>query len=265
MSRLAGRLGGKTAVVTAAGRGIGRGIATLFAAEGARIVVVSLGDAECRDTVEVITEAGGTAVSCPTNVGDKQQVQAMIRRAVDEFGQLDILCNVAQSFGTRAGPTGQPVPTPVQDFADDEIDWTFDTGFRGSLWAMQAAFPHLRGRDGRVINFGSFYGVTGQAGTLAYNITKEAIRALTRTAAREWATEGITVNAINPAARTDAAANIERENPDAYAAATGAIPMGRLGDPYGDIAPAALFLAGPDSRYVTGQTLAVDGGLVMHA
>lgn len=96
------------------------------------------------------------------------------------------------------------MPNPVQDFADDEIDWTFDTGFRGSLWAMQAAFPHLRGRDGRVINFGSFYGVTGQAGTLAYNVT-------------------------------------------------------------GDIGPAALFLAGPDSRYVTGQTLAVDGGLVVHS
>jgi NAD(P)-dependent dehydrogenase (short-subunit alcohol dehydrogenase family) len=75
----------------------------------------------------------------------------------------------------------------------------------------------------------------------------------------------VTVNAINPAAKTDAVANIERENPDVYAAATGAIPMKRLGDPYGDIGPAALFLASADSRYVTGQTLAVDGGLVMHA
>lgn len=259
------RLEGRVAVVTAAGRGIGRGIATLFAEEGAKIVVASLGDAECQDTVEAIAGAGGTAVACPTNVGNKDEVHAMVRRAIDEFGQLDILANVAQSFGTRANPTGQPVPNPVQDFADDEIDWTFDSGFRGSMWAMQAAFPYLRGRDGRVINFGSFYGVTGQAGTLAYNVTKEAIRALTRTAAREWATEGITVNAINPAARTDAAANIERENPEAYAAATGAIPMRRLGDPYGDIGPAALFLAGPDSRYVTGQTLAVDGGLVMHS
>jgi NAD(P)-dependent dehydrogenase (short-subunit alcohol dehydrogenase family) len=259
------RLDGKVAIVTAAGRGIGHGIATLFAEEGAKIVVASLGDAECKATTEEILAAGGKAVSCPTNVGNKDDVLAMVRRAIEEFGQLDILANVAQSFGTRANPTGQPVPNPVQDFSDDEIDWTFDTGFRGSMWAMQAAFPHLRGRDGRVINFGSFYGVTGQAGTLAYNVTKEAIRALTRTAAREWATEGVTVNAINPAARTDAVANIERENPDVYAAATGAIPMKRLGDPYGDIGPAALFLASADSRYITGQTLAVDGGLVMHA
>lgn len=265
MSTREGRLVGRVAIVTAAGRGIGRGIATLFAEEGAKILVASLGDAECKDTVETIVGAGGTAVACPTNVGNKDDVLAMVARAVEEFGQVDILANVAQSFGTRAKPTGLPVPTSVQDFSDDEVDWTFDTGFRGSMWAMQAAYPHLRGRDGRVINFGSFYGVTGQAGTLAYNITKEAIRALTRTAAREWATEGITVNAINPGAKTDAAANIERENPDVYAAAVGAIPMGRLGDPYRDIGPAALFLASADSRYVTGQTLAVDGGLVMHA
>jgi NAD(P)-dependent dehydrogenase (short-subunit alcohol dehydrogenase family) len=257
------RLEGKVAVVTAAGRGIGHGVAMLFAAEGARVVAASLGVEETEATVAEIVAAGGTAHACPTNVGVKSEVQALIQSAVETYGQLDIVVNVAQSFGTRAAPTGAPVPCPLQDFRDEEIDWTFDTGFRGSLWAMQAAYPHLRGRDGRVINFGSFYGQTGQAGTLAYNVTKEAIRALTRTAAREWAPHAVTVNAITPAAKTDAATGVEQSAPDAYAAAVAAIPVGRLGDPLGDIAPAALFLASPDSRYVTGQTLAVDGGLLM--
>jgi 2-hydroxycyclohexanecarboxyl-CoA dehydrogenase len=259
------RLQGKVAIVTSAGRGIGNGIATLFAAEGAKVLVASLGEEECRLATEKIVGDGGSATAVPTNVGVKSDVEAMVRGALDTYGQLDILVNVAQAFGTRDQPTGQPVPTPVQDYSDNEIDWTLATGFYGSLWAMQAAFPHLRGRDGRVINFASIYGQICTTGTLAYNITKEAIRALTRTAAREWAQEGITVNALLPAARTDAAANIEKDNPDAYTAAVNMIPMGRLGDPATDIAPAALFLASPDSRYVTGQTLAVDGGMLMRA
>jgi NAD(P)-dependent dehydrogenase (short-subunit alcohol dehydrogenase family) len=136
---------------------------------------------------------------------------------------------------------------------------------RLALWAMQAAFPHMRDRGGRIINFGSWYGKAGQEGTLAYNLTKEAIRALTRTAAREWAKYGITVNVINPAAKTDAAAHVERNNPEAFAQALAMIPMGRFGDPEGDIAPVAAFLASRAAGYVTGQTIEVDGGLLMHA
>ncbi|MDT7677623.1 MAG: 2-hydroxycyclohexanecarboxyl-CoA dehydrogenase, partial [Pseudonocardiales bacterium] len=168
-----------------------------------------------------------------------------------------------QSWGTREHPTGLPIPTPLELFDEAELDWTFDTGFRGTFWAMQAAFPHLRDRGGRIINFGSWYGQMGNEGTVGYNITKEAIRGLTRTAAREWARHGITVNVITPAAKTDAAANIERTNPDVIAAAVATIPMGRLGDPDTDVAPAALFLASDDSRYVTGQTLGVDGGVFL--
>src|SRR5690349_10075183 len=121
------------------------------------------------------------------------------------------------------------------------------------------------GEVDRIINFASWYGMIGNAGTVGYNITKEAVRGLTRTAAREWGRYAITVNVVAPTAKTGAADNIERADPEAMAAAAAAVPAGRLGDPHLDIAPAALFLATDDARYITGHTLGVDGGLFLHA
>ena len=259
------RLAGRTAIVTGAGRGIGRAIAELYAREGARVVIASRSADGSASAVEAIEAAGGTAIAKPTNIGIKSDVVDMVGFAVETYGSLDILVNNAQSWGTRDQPTGLPVPTPLESFDDAELDWTFDTGFRGTFWAMQAAFPHMRERGGRIINFASWYGVTGNAGTVGYNITKEAVRGLTRTAAREWARHAITVNVVVPAAKTDAADNIERADPEAMAATAAAIPMGHLGDQRLDIAPAVLFLATDDARYITGQSLGVDGGTFLHA
>ena len=259
------RLAGRTAIVTGAGRGIGRAVAELYAREGARVVIASRSAEGCAAAVEAIEAAGGTAIAKPTNVGIKSDVVDMVGFAVETYGSLDILVNNAQSWGTRDQPTGMPVPTPLESFDDAELDWTFDTGFRGTFWAMQAAFQHMRERGGRIVNFASGYGVVGNAGTVGYNVTKEAVRSLSRTAAREWGRHAITVNVVEPAAKTDAADNIERANPEAMAAAVAAIPMGRLGDPHLDIAPALLFLAGDDARFITGQTLGVDGGMFLHA
>src|SRR5579864_6733997 len=259
------RLAGRTAIVTGAGRGIGRAIAELYAQEGARVVVASRSADGSASVVEAIEAAGGTAVAKPTNIGTKSDVVDMVEFAVETYGGLDILVNNAQSWGTRDQPTGLPVPTPLESFDDAELDWTFDTGFRGTFWAMQAAFQHMRERGGRIVNFASGYGVVGNAGTVGYNITKEAVRALSRAAAREWGRHAITVNVVAPTAKTDSADEIERANPDAMAAAVAAIPAGRLGDPRLDIAPAVLFLATDDARYITGQTLGVDGGLFLHA
>jgi NAD(P)-dependent dehydrogenase (short-subunit alcohol dehydrogenase family) len=259
------RLAGRTAIVTGAGRGIGRAIAELYAREGARVVIASRSADGCAAAVEAIEAAGGTAIAKPTDVGIKSDVVDTVGFAVETYGGLDILVNNAQSWGTRDHPAGLPVPTPLESFDDAELDWTFDTGFRGTFWAMQAAFPHMRERGGRIINFASMYGMIGNAGTVGYNITKEAVRSLTRTAAREWAPYGITANLVAPTAKTDSANEIERANPDGMAAAVAAIPMGRLGDPHLDIAPAVLFLASDEARYITGQTLGVDGGAFLHA
>jgi NAD(P)-dependent dehydrogenase (short-subunit alcohol dehydrogenase family) len=259
------RLAGRTAIVTGAGRGIGKAIAELCAREGARVVVASRSLDGSAAAVEAIDAAGGTAVAKPTNVGVKADVVDMVEFAVETYGSLDILVNNAQSWGTRDQPTGLPVPTPLESFDDAELDWTFDTGFRGTFWAMQAAFSHMRERGGRIINFASMYGMIGNSGTVGYNITKEAVRALTRTAAREWAPYGITANVVAPTAKTDSADEIERANPEGMAAAVASIPMGRLGDPRLDIAPAVLFLATDDARYITGQTVGVDGGSLLQA
>jgi NAD(P)-dependent dehydrogenase (short-subunit alcohol dehydrogenase family) len=259
------RLAGRTAIVTGAGRGIGRAIAELYAREGARVVIASRSAAGSAAAVQAIEAAGGSAIAKPTNVGIKSDLVDMVRFAVESYGSLDIVVNSAQSWGTRDQPTGLPVPTPLESFDDAELDWTFDTGFRGTFWAMQAAFPHIRERGGRIISFASWYGAIGNAGTVGYNITKEAIRSLTRTAAREWARHAITVNVVEPAAKTDAADNIERTSPKAMAAAVAAIRMGGLGDPLLDIAPAVLYFATDDARFITGQTLGVDGGMFLHA
>jgi len=257
------RLAGKTAIVTGSGRGIGRAIAELYAREGARVVIASVGADECASTADAIAAAGGVAAARPTNVGRREEVEAAVAFAVEEYGGLDVLVNNAQSWGTASRPTPLPVPAGIEAFDEAELDWTFDTGFRGTWWAMRAAFPHMRERGGRIINFGSWYGQMGNAGTVAYNVTKEAIRALSRTAAREWAPHGITVNVITPAGKTDAARSIEQSNPEAMAVALASIPMGRLGDPETEVAPAALFLASDEARYVTGQTLGVDGGVFL--
>jgi NAD(P)-dependent dehydrogenase (short-subunit alcohol dehydrogenase family) len=113
---------------------------------------------------------------------------------------------------------------------------------------------------GRIVNLCSLNGVNAHMGTAEYNIAKEALRALTRTAAREWAPYGITVNAICPAAKSASSRRVFAEHPELEAAADASNPMGRMGDPERDIAPVALFLAGEDSRYLTGNTLFVDGG-----
>lgn len=258
---MSGALSGKVAIVTGAGRGIGRGIAEEFAAEGARVVVASRTAHSVDDVATAITAAGGEAIGITCDMGDKAQVQAMVAQAAARFGRIDVLVNNAQGFGTRAQPMGANPPIPLEDFTHEEWDWVYQTGFTGTLTAMQAAFPHMkRNGGGAIINFGSMRGTISTPFTAAYNVTKEAIRALSRTAANEWGKHGIRVNVINPVIATDAYFN-DVSTPDARAAFEQTIPVGFMGVPH-DVARLAVFLAGADARYLTGQTIYADGGLV---
>lgn len=248
-----GRLTEKVAIVTGAGQGIGRGIALVYAREGARVVVAEIDEAACNRTVEEIAAAGGEALGLPTDVGLRAEVTAMVEETVQRFGRIDVLVNNAQSFGRRH---------PFEDIPDEQFDRVWTSGVKGTFWAMKAAFPHMKRQGGgRIINFVSLAGVRGDPGFGDYNATKEGIRALTRTAAREWAGYGILVNAIAPSAWTRPAQEYAAADPEGFQQMLSMVtPMARMGDPEADIAPVAVFLASDDSRFMTGETFFVDGG-----
>ncbi|MEU5993054.1 glucose 1-dehydrogenase [Spirillospora sp. NPDC047418] len=244
-----GELAGRVAVVTGAGDGIGRGVARRFAAEGARVLVAELNE---ETGAAVAAEIGENARFVRTDVTDRAQVEAMVAAAVDTWGSVDVLVNNAWGAGT----VGR-----VENKTGEQLARGFAMGYYGPLWAMQAAFPHMKARGwGRVINMCSLNGVNAHMGTLEYNSAKEALRTLTRTAAREWAPTGVVVNAICPGAKSAAFRRMASEHPEIEAAADRANPMGRLGDPETDIAPVAVFLASEGARYLTGNTLFADGG-----
>ena len=257
-------LEGKVAIVTGASRGIGRGIALAYGDEGATVIVVSRGQEGVDKVVEEITARGGKATGIVCNVADRDAIYRAVARTAELHGRIDILVNNAQGCGSAANPAGSTVLRPLEELPEDEWDYNFVTGATGSLRFMQAAFPYLKASGaGRVINFGSMWGQLGYEGAAAYNATKEAIRALSRTAAREWGKHGITVNVINPVIYTDLMANYEKAAPEAVAAMIDQIPMRRVGDPLQDAGRVAVFIAGPDAAYLTGMTFQVDGGFFM--
>jgi NAD(P)-dependent dehydrogenase (short-subunit alcohol dehydrogenase family) len=248
-----GRLQDRVAVITGAGDGIGEGIARRFAAEGAKVLVAELNEAAGERVANDLRETFGVdAVAQRTDVSDKAQVLAMIDTAQQRWGTVDILVNNAWGGGSLSR---------VEYKTDANFEHGFGVGFYGPLWAMQAAFPLMKAQNrGNVINLCSLNGVNAHMGTAEYNTAKEALRSLSRTAAREWAPYGIVVNVICPAAKSAAFRAVMERNPELVAGADAANPMGYMGDPELDIAPVALFLASDDAHYVTGNTLFVDGG-----
>ena len=248
-----GRLAGKVALVTGAGAGIGRGVALRFAREGARIMVSDLRDALGLETVELIRARGADAQFAQANIGHKSEIQGAVDRTVETFGRIDLLVNNAQGFT----PWGR-----MEDRTDAMWDKSINTGVYGTMWAMTAAFPHMRDQGGgRIINFGSLVGVQGDGYLVDYSAAKEAIRGLSRTAANEWGCYNILVNVICPVAKTTSFQRRAAIDPEHAAKAGTNAPLGRMGDPEEDIGGAALFLASDDSRFVTGNTLFVDGGV----
>jgi NAD(P)-dependent dehydrogenase (short-subunit alcohol dehydrogenase family) len=247
------RLRGKAALITGAGAGIGKGIARRFAREGARIVVAEIDEATGRSTVDELRDAlGAKAEFVQTDVADRSQVEAAVARTVESFGAIHILVNNAWSGGTVE---------PLEAKSDATVQHAMTVGYMAAFWSMRAAFPHMvKQGGGRIINMCSLNGVNAHMFTAEYNAAKEALRALTRTAAREWAAHKILANVICPAAATAAYEAFRSADPENAAALLRLNPMGRMGDAEEDIGGVALFLASDDSRYVTGNTLYADGG-----
>ncbi|CAN7191436.1 SDR family NAD(P)-dependent oxidoreductase [Phenylobacterium sp. LjRoot225] len=252
---MTGRLAGKVAVITGAGQGIGLGIARAFIAAGADLVITGRDEGRLARAAEELAAIGGRVAASAGDAGDPAAAQRAVQTALDRFGGLDVLVNNAQS--SKPG-------TPLEETDEATLRMTLGSGLFGTFHHMQAAFPHLQARGGgSIINFGSREGIFGGVGFGAYAATKEAIRGLSRVAAREWGRHGVRVNVLCPAALSPKAVTYLEEHPAEAEMYRREISLGRFGDPEDDIGSVALFLACDDSRYVTGQTINVDGGQMM--
>lgn len=242
----------KTAIVTGAGQGIGKGIALCLAKRGVNIVCVGRRLDPITNTANEIKDLGGNAIAISTDVAIREQVDEVVGKTVEKYGTVDVIINNAQPI---------PNPASVEDTTYEDMHFAWKGGTIGSLNFMQAAFPYMKEQgEGRVINFASATGMFGYAGQLAYASNKEAVRGLTKIAAKEWGKYNITVNCVLPGAESPAAKEWAKKFPEKYAEVLEAQPSKRLGDPEDDIGRAVAFLAGPDSKYISGQSIIVDGG-----
>ena len=252
---MSSKLDTQTAIVTGAGQGVGRGIALALAREGARVVIAEFNSETGEGVAKEIEGFGGRALFTQCDVSSRPSVDGVVDATVATFGGIDILVNNAQRAPLA--------PLPFMDHTDETIDLCFETGFRGTFYFMQACYPHLKRRGGHIINVASGAGLDGIKGQAAYGACKEAIRALSKTAAREWGADGINVNIICPLAKSPGVVAMLESSPEMERRMTAGQALQRIGECEEDIGPVVVFLASEDSRYVTGQTLPVDGGAVL--
>ncbi|MEM7142583.1 MAG: SDR family NAD(P)-dependent oxidoreductase [Actinomycetota bacterium] len=252
-------LAGHVVAITGASRGIGRGIALHLGERGATLVIAARLPERLDAVSTELTSRDVDHVTVTGDVASGETNAAIVAAAVESFGRLDGVVANAQSF--------RPV-TRLEDVTAADMDLLYDTGPKATLLLMQAALPHFvaAGR-GRVVTLATAMGLTGAPGYGPYAASNEAIRSLTRTAAREWGRHGVTVNCVLPASAAHrlppAGSDPDREA--AFAAMYADHPLGRDGDPERDIAPVVAFLLSDASQYVTGQSLMADGGGLMRA
>lgn len=247
-----GILDGKVALITGAGQGIGRGIGHAMAKEGADIVAVGRTESKLVTVCAELEELGVRAAPIACDVSNLDALAPMVDQAAELFGGLDILINNANA--SALGPLLEV------DLAD--VDKAFNTNPLASLRLMRACHPHMKARGGgAIVNMVSSAAVRWDtSGYGAYAASKEALRSLTRTAASEWGPDNIRVNAVAPHAKSPALAWWADNRPEEAAAFVKTIPLGRIGECEEDIGRAVVFLVGPDSAYLTGSTMPLDGG-----
>ncbi|MFZ2353242.1 (S)-acetoin forming diacetyl reductase [Paucilactobacillus nenjiangensis] len=257
-------LNGKVAFVTGGAQGIGEAISKRLSNDGFAIAVADLNVENASKVATEITNNGGKAISVQLDVADRDAFFAAIKQAVDQLGRLDVLVNNA-----GLGPT-----TPLDTITPEQFDKVYHVNVAGDIWGMQAAIEQFlkQGTGGKIINATSQAGVVGNPNLTLYSGTKFAVRGITQVVARDYAEQGITVNAYAPGiVKTPMMFDIAHQvgknagKDDEWGMQTFAkdIAMKRLSEPE-DVAAGVSFLAGPDSNYITGQTLEVDGGMQFH-
>jgi NAD(P)-dependent dehydrogenase (short-subunit alcohol dehydrogenase family) len=243
-------LTGRTAIVTGAARGIGTGVTQALLTAGAGVVMLDRDDASLRVSRQALDHLGEVAAAV-CDVSDRAQVDQAIQATVDRFAGVDILVNNAQALRPDV---------PLAEVTASDFALALDSGLWGTFNMMQASYPHLSRHGGAVINFASSAGLLGQAGLAAYAAAKEAIRGLSRVAAREWGRVGITVNVICPAALSPSGKAWADMHPDLHEEIIRQRAVPRDGDPVADIGAAVVFLSGAGATFISGETITVNGG-----
>ena len=243
---------GRVAIVTGGGRGIGRTVAVRLAEEGARVAIsYRSDDAAAEEAAEAVRAAGAACEVFKGDVASLEDVQALFKGVADAFGRLDILVN-------NAGITRDNL---MMRMKDDEFDDVLRTNLGGTYLCTRAALrPMIRARWGRIVNVSSVVGLVGNAGQANYAASKAGIIGFTKSVAREVAQRGITANAVAPGyVETELTRSLPENVKEAIRTQ---VPMGRFGEA-GEVAEVVAFLVGEAAGYVTGQTIAVDGGMTM--
>lgn len=261
-----GQLDGKTIIVTGGGRAvlsdgrcgsIGYGIATAFAKEGANLVVTGRNGKKLEDAREELERKYGVkvlAIQADVSAGadNRAVVEQVVRQTVEIFGGINGLINSAQASASGVS---------LADHTTEQFDLALYSGLYAVFYYMQACYPYLKESKGSVINFASGAGLFGNVGQCAYAAAKEGIRGISRVAANEWGKDGINVNVICPLAWTSQLENFQKAYPEAYEKNVHMPPMGHLGDPETEIGRVCVQLVSDDFKYMTGETITLEGGL----
>lgn len=261
-----GFLKGKTAIITGAGRAvlsdgrsgsIGYGIATAYAKEGANLVITGRNEKKLADAKEELERLYGIKVlpvraDVSFGADNEAVVGNVVKQAADAFGSIDVLINCAQASASGVA---------LVDHTTEDFNLAVYSGLYAAFYYMKACYPYLKKSKGSVINFASGAGLFGNCKQSSYAAAKEGIRGLSRVAATEWAGDGVNVNIICPLAWTAQLENFKNAYPEAYKANVPIPPAGHLGDAEAEIGRVCVQLASPDFKYMTGETLTLEGGL----
>lgn len=261
-----GFLAGKTAIITGGGRAvlsdgscgsIGYGIATAYAKEGVNLVLTGRNVKKLTDAKEELESKYGIKVlpiqADVNSKADNEKVVAnVVKQTIDEFGRIDVLINNAQA--SASGVT-------IANHTTEQFDLAMYSGLYAAFYYMKECYPYLKETKGSVINFASGAGLFGNFGQCAYAAAKEGIRGLSRVAATEWAADGINVNVVCPLAWTAQLENFEKAYPDAFKANVKMPPMGHFGDVEKEIGRPCVQLASPDFKYMSGETITLEGAM----
>jgi NAD(P)-dependent dehydrogenase (short-subunit alcohol dehydrogenase family) len=258
-----GKLDNKVVLITGCSTGLGKQQAIRMAEEGAKLAICARNETKLKETKNICEEKGAEVLAMPVDIMDYDSLVSFVEATVERFDTIDVLVNNAHTI---------TVPAPFLEKTIDDLDVELRSSVYAHWHLMKLCFPYLRDKSGAgasIINFASEAGVMGDSLYAPYAASKEAVRGLSRTVAREWGQYNIRVNTLCPNGMTEnASGGLQSLSPQAREHVQKAFvnnPFGRAGDPYKDVAPVAVFLASDDSHWITGQNIHADGGVLINA